>query len=519
MRPLLATLVCLACSSPAKPAPVGPVTTPPDAAAGEPVDQDPSPEAIAALQTLHDARFDEKRVSLAISILARQSRGLPPLLEVVARRPTASLQPVQAHAIRELGKRAASEPSDRAAIVQALLAVVSRPLAELAADPGAAKKLYVLLAGPAFEALADLHVAEVVEPALVAMMRHPPLFAFVKRALIAAGPTAKAAVVRVLRGEHAELERVIASEQLDRSCPPKGACVMLANRDHYAAHVLGHFYDPATAPELLAALQKPPLPYFLLDDGRPSEITQHHAIFEALRRIGASAAARPFEALWASRTTPPTTRVLAVASYPFVTADPTAVKKLAAIVRSPREPADLRREAAIAISRLSRDVADITTLRKLAAGSREYQLLYLAPIPRIAIVDKCKTDLACYAAAERMTPVELAALVRAHMPEVDTLEPLEREELSIIAIDRAVFELRRAGAAAAPFTDVLLELASSDRRELRHFGSLALPRVAPTPCPMCVRALDRAIESSKQLDAAYDLTLLRDHFFWSGKTP
>lgn len=516
------SLVALACSSPPKPTPALPDPPAAQVDAGTTAEVDPDPAALAMLAKL-DGSFEEKPVVLAISILARQQHGLPPILEVVRKKTTVKLALVQSHAIRELAKRAASEPGDRPAILAALLEVVKRTPADfVAADAAGATKLYVLVAGPAFEALADLHAPEAVEPALLAMLRHPALFAFVKRALVAAGPTAKQALVAVLEGKHAEVNRIIREEKLDQFCPSATKpqpCRPRSVRDHYAADVLGHFYDPATVPVLLAALKRKPLPYYFMEDGKPGERTQHVAIFEALRRIGAPAAAKPLEQLWTDRRTEPLTRLLALASYPFVTADQASIKKLAQIVAHPTSSADLRREAAIAISRQSRDLADIKTIKKLATANKEYLLLYLAPIPRIAIAVKCKDDLACYAAAERMTPDEVARLVEPHMPEVASLEPIEREELSIIAIDRAVFELRRAGPRATAFTDALLDLAASDRRELRHFGSLALPRVAPSPCPACVTALDKAIVNAKAEDAVYDLTLLRDHFFWSGKQP
>lgn len=521
----LCLAVVLACSSPPKPTPALPDRPVAQVDAGGEAEPDPDPAAIATLAKL-DGSFEEKPVVLAISILARQQHGLEPVLAVVRKKTTAQLATVQGHAIRELAKRAASEPGDRAAIVAALLEVVKRqPSDFVAADPAGANKLFVLVAGPAFEALADLHAPEAVEPALLAMLRHPPLFAFVKRALVAAGPTAKAALVALLDGKHAELNRVIRDEKLDQFCqdafatPKPKPCRPLTARDHYAADVLGHFYDPATVPTLLAALKRKPQPYYYMEDGKPGERTQHLAIFEALRRIGSAEAAKPLEQLWIDRKTDALTRLVAVASYPFVTADQTSVKKLAQLVTHPASSADLRREAAIAISRQSRDLADIKTIRKLATANKEYQMLYLAPIPRIAIVAKCKDDLACYAAAERLTADEIARLVQPHMPEVAELAPQDREELAIIAIDRAAFELRRAGPKATPFTDALLDLAASDRRELRHFGSLALPRVAPSPCPACVTALDKAIVNAKAPDAVYDLTLVRDYFFWSGKQP
>lgn len=528
MRVLCLCVLLVACSSPPRPTPELPPDRPvAQVDAGAEAEVDPDPAALAALAKLDEpGPIDERPVIFAISILARQQHGLDPVLAVVRRKTTAPLAKMQVHAMRELAKRVPSEPGDRDAIVAALLEVVQRGPADfVATDAAGANKLFVLVAGPAFEALADLHAPEAVEPALLAMLRHPPLFAFVKRALVAAGPEAKAALVAVLEGKHAGVERAIRDEKLDRFCPGPFAatkpqpCKPLSSRDHYAADVLGHFYDPATVPALLAALKRKPQPYYYLENGKPGERSQHLAIFEALRRIGAPEAARPLEQLWSSRRTDALTRLVAVASYPFVTDDRKSIGKLAQLVAHASSSADLRREAAIAISRQSRDLADIKTIRKLASSNKDYRMLYLAPIPRIAIAVKCKDDLACYAAAERMTAEELVALVQPHMPEIAELSPLDREELSIIAIDRAAFELRRAGAKATPFTRALLDLAASDRRELRHFGSLALPRVAPSPCPVCVTALDKAILNAKAPDAVYDLTLVRDHFFWSGQQP
>ena len=62
--------------------------------------------------------------------------------------------------------------------------------------------------------------------------------------------------------------------------------------------MLGDFYDPASVPDLLAALDRPPLPQYYSDD-QPSGSTQYNAIFDALRKIGAPDGADKVRAMWA----------------------------------------------------------------------------------------------------------------------------------------------------------------------------------------------------------------------------
>jgi hypothetical protein len=223
------------------------------------------------------------------------------------------------------------------------------------------------------------------------MYRTPELFTQVRRALVASGPTAEAELRKILRGEHAEVNQLFKDKRLDKYCGDKGDskdCLEVSAKDFYPAVVLGDFYDPASVPDLLAALDRPALPQYYQDD-QPGGSTQYNAIFDALRKIGAPTGADKVRAMWMSGPAPAAapkgkkggpaapaaetggadklmTRILAVGAYPFITRDDQGIAELGKIAADNTADDNLRTEAATAFARLSHDEADIKVLDALA---------------------------------------------------------------------------------------------------------------------------------------------------------
>jgi hypothetical protein len=163
----------------------------------------------------------------------------------------------------------------------------------------------------------------------------------------------------------------------------------------YAALVLGDFYDPDTIPDLLAALDNPPLPAFL--DGMEADCaadgecpTQYNSVFDALRKIGAPSAAQRVRSMWMGSGTPAgpapkkppgrgapaapaapsgpdlQTKVLAIGAYAFVSRDQVGVDELGKIAADNGAEDLLRKAAAESFARLARDADDIKVLDILA---------------------------------------------------------------------------------------------------------------------------------------------------------
>src|SRR5690606_635723 len=116
-------------------------------------------------------------------------------------------------------------------------------------------------------------------------------------------------------------------------------------------------------------------------DDQPSGATQYNAIFDALRKIGSPEGADKVRAMWdvggggkkKGRHSEPApsgadlmTRILAIGAYPFMTRDGAGTDALGRIAADNGADDNLRREAATAFARLSRDKKDVKVLTDLA---------------------------------------------------------------------------------------------------------------------------------------------------------
>jgi hypothetical protein len=323
--------------------------------------------------------------------------ALDTLIELAQKPVTKKLIAAQIAAIRAIGKY--TEESGKAGT--ALTKVIDKeppPHPKTAKDKEQGRALeekyglFLGVTGAAINALGDLHVAASAKTLALSMFRTPELFMQVRRALVASGPAAAAELRKVLAGTHAEVNQLFKDKRLDKYCgdkndAPPDQCQPVSAMHFYPAVVLGDFYDPKAAPELLGALKHPPLPVYYLDD-QPSPNTQYNAILDSLRKIGAPEGAATVRAMWASRAAPApkrgkagkrgaepaqasgesdlTTRILAIGAYPFLTRDDAGIEDLGKIAADNNADDTLRQEAATAFARLSHNAKDVTVLEGLA---------------------------------------------------------------------------------------------------------------------------------------------------------
>jgi hypothetical protein len=556
---------------------------------------------------------------------ARLAAAAPELIALAQRPATKKLVSAQIAAIRALGKL----EGDRPRAVAALTAIVDRaPPPHSRRAPGAEDRqqrlerlerleLALTVTGAAINALAELRAESATGTLVLALYRYPQLLSQLRRALVASGPGAVPELRKVLRGQHAAVNQLFAAERLDRECDagPGAPCRPLSAMDYYAAIALGGFHDATAVPELLAALRRPAAPAYSFDgDPGPS---QHTAILDALRKIGAPAAAPPLRALWADRKQDLALRAAAIATYPFVAPpapasaprDATAAQELSKIAADNAAEDALRQEAATAYARLSRDPRGIATMQALAkryldassdkrrAAERErpsaetadqiierekqqleaakvalltmtkdpaasaeqiraatddvkrleedykkdrlahrektakyreldrfakaylgFARMFQHHIARLEVAIRCKDELACYAAGLQLTTDDAARNVAPYIVDVAAWTGDEKRELAAAAVERAVLEIGRRGAGpkAPELTTALLDLLASDRRAVRQSVLLALPRIAPPPCPVCAEQLERAIElavrRATHIDLAPEARVLHAYF-------
>jgi hypothetical protein len=323
---------------------------------------------------------------------ARLADGLDALIEVAHRPVTKKLIPAQVAALRAIGKYS----DERARASAALTKLIDR---DPPPHPRTAEKeqvrtveekfaLFLTITGNAITALGDLRSGSSVKTLVLSMFRTPELFSQIRRALVASGPGAIDELRKVLAGNHPEVNQLFKDKRLEKYCgdrndAPPDQCQPVSAMYFYPAVVLGDFYDPKSVPELLAALKRPAMPVYYIDD-QPSPSTQHHAIFDALRKIGSPEGAATVRAMWIGKAPEPrgrgrraapepatagddlNTRILAVGAYPFLSRDDTGVEELGKIAADNEADDRLRQEAATSFARLSRNARDISILEGLA---------------------------------------------------------------------------------------------------------------------------------------------------------
>ncbi|MFT3697322.1 MAG: hypothetical protein QM831_29535 [Kofleriaceae bacterium] len=328
---------------------------------------------------------------------AKLDGGLDALIDISKKPVTKKLISAQVSAIRAIGKFDGAKQKAAAA----LQAIIDRdppdhPRTAKDKEQGRALEekygLFLGVTGAAINGLSDLRVPSAVPTLVTAMYRTPELFTQIRRALVASGPTAETELRKILRGEQAQVEQLFKDKRLGVYCGDKGDskdCLQVSAHDFYPAVILGDFYDPASVPDLLSALDKPMLPQYYSDD-QPSGSTNYNAIFDALTKIGAPTGADKIRSMWMTGSAPAakpagkkgapapaadagggggdklTVRLLAISAYPFITRDDQGVAELGKIAADNAADDNLRTSAATAFARLSHDPNDVKILNDLA---------------------------------------------------------------------------------------------------------------------------------------------------------
>ena len=438
---------------------------------------------------------------------SRDPAGIDALVKIATVPPMKKLIAAQVGAIRALG--VFTNEKKRAGV--ALMKLIDRePPAHprTASSPADARELeerfglFLAFTGAAINAVGELRFAPAAKVLVLSMYRTPELFVQIRRALVTTGPATKAELQSILRGTHTAVNDLIAKNRLDRYCGDDGkaaTCLPVSARDFYAAVSLGDFYDAASTPDLLAALAKPALPVYYIDD-QPSPYTQYNAIFDALRKLGAADAAAPVRALWTSTKTDLSTRILAVSAYPFLARDQAGVEELGAIAADNTADDSLRQEAATAFARLSTSTKSIEILTKLAGKyfkaaadkkkaaegkpKRDADAADKALDAKKVSLDKAKTDLLAVTNDASKTADEIRRATDAVRKLEDAYKEAKKKHREAVAPFKQLDSASKAyrGYARVFQTHIArIEIAIRCKQDLTCFGStLALtPDVSP----------------------------------------
>jgi hypothetical protein len=381
-RWLILTTALVACGGAPKPDPAPPTNKPdpapqayrPDPATIKPkVAHDDLLRALDGMDPANPRSVDDATKAADALGEAQRVDAVEPLLAMARRPPTKKIFAAQIAAIRALGKIAGA----KATISPGLASLIDvepprHPRTATTRDEGRQLEerfgMHLALTGAAINALGALRATET-KALVLALYRTPELAMQIRRALVAAGPTTRDAMIEVLAGKHAAVENLIKAKKLDLYCGdkndlPKDQCQPVALRDYYAAMILGDMRDPRATPVLLDALKRPAWPAYFSDDAAGP--TQHAAIFDALRKLGSPDAAAPLLLIWTDPKVDVATRAYAMEAYGFVVRGLAGAPELSKIAADNNADDNLRISAANTLARISTDKADVAVFVKLA---------------------------------------------------------------------------------------------------------------------------------------------------------
>lgn len=533
------------------------------------------------------------------------------LVKTMLKAPTKQTLQAQLAAIEQLGKL----PDDKPGTVFELAKLVEGdpPPHPRVAGAGAeeAYAMHLALLRNAIRALGELADASALQMLLALPYRFPELMIEIRVAVAALGAAPLDEYRKVLTNDQRDVAELFRTKHLDLYCGdandrPIDRCERVSAREFYAAIMLGDSRSPKAVPDLLKVLDTSPLPvYFIADE--PSPNTQHDAVIDALRKIGAPEAAARLRAIWSSPSTNLTLRALAIDAYSYVARDTTAVPALAVLWADNAGDDFVRQAAATAYARLSREGKDIPELVKLskkyvdasakkareakqlergklaadaaldkarkesdainrklelaatnsklsvkelealtakaakvqkafvdarqkhrekivpfrnaeaaAAAYLGYARMFQTHGARIDAVLRCKDDDKCYAGLLSLDASTAAQQLATYVPDAPKWTAAEQAAIVDAYVDRAMIELAKHRPAAPDVVEALLAKVGSSSKSIRDSVMLALPKVAPAPCPKCVAAFDAVLSTTganPDLAAAEaDLRVLRNYY-------
>jgi hypothetical protein len=486
--------------------------------------------------------------------LGEAKAGLDALISVT-RLPTKYYFRLQIHAIRALS----SFDGERDKAAAALVALLTRPALTATEEDDRVTR-------EAINALGELHATSAADALVVAMYRMPKLLPQLRRALVAIGPAAKPALLQAMRGTHVEVNAqlaannlypaVVLGDLLDPSVVPDLLAVLKRNTHHVVFDALRKLGAPEAAAPLRA----------LWADAKADVLTRAHAIRAYAYSARDVAGVAQLGTIAADNTADEELRVEAATAYARLARDADGIalmEKLAAryldASAKKAKQAEAKRSdvvAAYAQLKAARSTveaerakfadtleetreerwfesdddlhAQTTALGKVEAAYKEavrkhkkayapFEVLddaartynrsarsFQVNIARIEIAARCKQDAACFADSLRASPDDVAARNAPYLKDLAAWTPDDKRELANAAIDRAMLELGKQGAAAAPHTDALLHAVTTDYDDVRQAIVLALPHIAPLPCDTCVQRLHDAND--------VDTVALRNYF-------
>jgi len=367
-------------------------------------------------------------------------------------------------------------------------------------------------------------------PALTrAMIFVPAIFPQVRAAITRVGKPAVPAMLAVYQEKNPEILKQMKDTGLDKKAP--------GNLVYKGAALLGDLRAKEAVPLLVDGLKaEPRISYYDERSGAPGPTT-HQGILGALRLILDPATAATVKAYWMNPKTDDGVRPLAIDVYGMLATDTGGLADLLKVAKDEGQEPAIRQAAIVAYGRQARSKEQQKPLDDLKAGYEEKLKKAEAKKPdkeedkakvedekaiaafyrdalseaqaRISVVVECKEDATCLAKA-----VTAMKDIKGKPGEKGNVDAVFRAE-------RALLELARMGDKAGGTTETLLAAVDTKDRFVRQAILLALPRVAPLPCPKCAERLNDVIEAQSNETTLDFLTgetkVVHNYFLWAGK--
>ncbi len=403
-----------------------------------------------------------------------------------------------------------------------------------------AKTIYMNKA--AAQALAEARSPKSVVPLMKAMYNIPPIYHQIRTALTNIGKPAATELLKAFQGTQAEINKLAVAGKFATDCETAegldSTCIAPGNVRFKAASVLGDMRAKEAIPAFLAALKTPErISFYDQNSGAPGP-SDHNAILNALRSMGAYESAGAVAEYMKAEGTNILTRPLAVDVYSMLAKDTSQLEWLKTTMTTAPAENDrlmpLRQASMLAYARLAKSEKDLAPIdakiksalaaaaQKEAAAAkvkdgkdekgkekaaekkkallddakfkRQQAVQYEQHRTRARVGILCGNKLACYQEFLEMDAKSIVAKLK--IPNHVGKKPMKLQDMEayrIAALERSLLEITKMGKAAEPAFAMLLKHADSSERIIRQGVLLAMIQVAPTPCNACAERLNQVM--------------------------
>jgi hypothetical protein len=417
-----------------------------------------------------------------------------------------------------------------------------RALGKFGKHPGAVSTLVQVLESPvamgtlrlnaaAANALGASRSGSAVGPLIEALYRISPIYQQVRMALTSLGTPAADDLLRVFRGNHAEVNHFAIENKFATDCDKAEgvgtSCTAPGNLRFKAAALLGDLRARKAVPFLMSSLDRAPaVAFYDTRSGTPGPV-DHLAVLDALRKLGAAEAAGRILVYMKASSTSDAVRPVAIDVYSMLATDSKAMGYLAKSFQAKKDEGTAA-SALLAYARLVRQDKELRPIEKAietqlrfaraqekkagrakgakkeaamlaASGARGLAREYEEHRTRARVGILCGEKPSCYGEILGLDAEGIVSKLQIphHRREAGEMPRQDTHRYRIAAMERALLEVAKMGKAGASLLPDLLRHADSTDRVIRQGVLLALIQVAPSPCTRCIDALEEVIERQR----------------------